>query len=174
MLQSVLMIIMQYALLSICIPKETYQNSLQLTPEWLNRYLNLPKRLDLAKFWQWDSFEHYRAALLYSFIGYFVFYTGMHCGVVIEYTGLLSQIFDAFVALPQLLKICYSGSVKNLSVSMVCFWLLGDLSRLAYYIYKEQPVQFYFGSGIGCLFDMTILGQIAFYRVKGTPRLENM
>ena|SRR3990167_148408 len=168
------MIVMQYSLLSICIPKETYQNSLQLSPDWLNKYVNLPKRLDLAKFWQWDSFEHYRAVLLYSFIFYLVFYSAMHCGLTIEYTGLLSQIFDAFVALPQLLKIHYSRSVKNLSISMVCFWLLGDLARLGYYIYKHQPVQFYFGSGIGCVLDLTILGQIAYYKLKGNNRLENM
>jgi uncharacterized protein with PQ loop repeat len=168
------MIIMQYSLLSICIPKETFQNSLQLSPDWLNRYLNLPKRLDLANFWQWDAFECYRAALLYSFIFYFVFYTAMHCGVVIEYTGLLSQIFDAFVALPQLLKICYSRSVKNLSISMVCAWLLGDLSRLGYYFYKNQPVQFYFGSGISSLIDIIILGQIGYYRISSPSRLENM
>ena len=55
---------------------------------------------------------------------------------------------------------------------MVLLWYLGDSSRLLLYIYKQQPIQFYFGSGIAALLDFVVLGQIVF--LKKRQRYEDM
>jgi PQ loop repeat len=58
------------------------------------------------------------------------------------------------------------------SVSMVLLWFLGDSSRLLFYIYKQQPIQFYFGSGVAALLDFVVLGQIFF--LKKSQRYEDI
>ena len=55
---------------------------------------------------------------------------------------------------------------------MVLLWFLGDMARLVYYKMKEQPVQFFFGSGVALLIDIVILVQIAMYKKK--PVYANM
>ena len=54
---------------------------------------------------------------------------------------------------------------------MVSLWFLGDSSRLLYYVYKNQPIQFYFGTGIAAALDLIVLCQIVF--MKGR-RLESI
>ena len=58
--------------------------------------------------------ESYHAVLVYSVLAYAVLYSALYSDFMIELTGVLCQIFDAFVALPQLIKNHRTKSVKNL------------------------------------------------------------
>ena len=68
----------------------------------------------MGMFWQWDNLESYTAALVYSLIFYAVLYASLYSSLAVETTGFLCQVFDAFVALPQLIKNARTKSVKNL------------------------------------------------------------
>ena len=98
----------------MCIPKPEQIDSMVIFGHAFPRSTPRSPGLNLGAFWKWDSFDCYKAALLYSFVAYLVFYTSMHSPFVVELTGSLSQVFDAIVTLPQAIKVCRKRCVKNL------------------------------------------------------------
>ena len=98
----------------MCIPKQEQLDSIVIFGHSYPRSTPRSSGLDVGAFWKWDSFDSYRAALAYSFVVYFFFYTSMYSPFVVELTGSLSQVFDAIVTLPQAMKVCRKRCVKNL------------------------------------------------------------
>ena len=101
---------------------------------------------------------------------YALLYFTFNWPAVIEFTGLLCQVCDGLVAFPQAYRNFTKKSVKNVrygllsSYLMIVLWLLGDACRLAFYYFKDQPLQFLLGGLIAVLMDLVVLCQFRAYK----------
>ena len=50
-----------------------------------------------------------------------------------------------------------------MSKVMVIMWLVGDLTKLLFYVMQSQPIQFVFCATFQSTFDMLILGQFLMF-----------
>ncbi len=51
---------------------------------------------------------------------------------------------------------------------MVVLWLVGDLTKLVFYVINAQPVQFIFCAAFQITFDVLILAQFLMFRKTAT------
>lgn len=56
------------------------------------------------------------------------------------------------------------SSCKFLSVTMVLLWTTGDAFKTCYFVSRKAPLQFWMCGTLQVLIDLTILGQVAWYR----------
>ena len=114
----------------------------------------------MREFWRWKTFRSYVMFYLWSVGLFTVVYFGFNNTYVVEFTGIICQLCDGLVALPQAWSNCEKRSVKNLSYWMVFLWLFGDIARLVYYFIAEQPTQFIVGGATAIIMDLIVVGQI--------------
>jgi hypothetical protein len=69
---------------------EEYGNGLSTTFSMVN----------LKQFWRWPKFNQYVSFYIYFIIGYVMLYSLFRSPAMIDFTGLLSNLCDASVALP--------------------------------------------------------------------------
>ncbi len=126
-------------------------------------------------FWQWSTFRSYYVFYVYSMLVYALVYFTFNWPAVVEFTGLLCQLCDGLVAFPQAYRNFAKKSVKNVryavlsSYLMIVLWFLGDACRLAFYYFKDQPLQFVLGGLIAVLMDLVVLGQFRAYKHDPEP-----
>ena len=110
-------------------------------------------------------------SVLLSFVTFFTFYlfffVTYQTEFIIETTGMLSALIETTVPIPQFFSNYQNKSCKGLSKVMIFFWLLGDISRLFFFINRSQPIQFTVCSGIQICFDLSIIYQFYIYRDIG-------
>lgn len=102
-------------------------------------------------------------AYLTIFTFYLFFFITYKSEFLIETTGMFSALIETTVPIPQFFSNYRNKSCHGLSKVMIMFWLLGDIARLAFFINREQPVQFSICSGIQILFDLSIIYQFYLY-----------
>lgn len=70
--------------------------------------------VNLKQFWRWPKFNQYMSFYVYFIVGYIMLYSLFRSPTMINITGLLSNLCDASVALPQAIKNYKRKSVENL------------------------------------------------------------
>lgn len=109
MAQSVLLIILQIFLLRVCIiainhEAQEYQkmqlSSGNLRDTAQDSGLTSIKLFDLKNIWRWRNFKQYLNFYAFFIVSYILFYGVFKSRSVIDFTGLISNICDASVALP--------------------------------------------------------------------------
>lgn len=53
---------------------------------------------------------------------------------------------------------------------MVLMWTVGDIFKTTYFILREAPAQFWLCGSLQVLIDITILGQVHFYKGNSASR----
>lgn len=54
------------------------------------------------------------------------------------------------------------------SVTMVLLWTTGDAFKTCYFVSRKAPLQFWMCGTLQVLIDLTILGQVVWYRNEPT------
>jgi hypothetical protein len=82
--------------------------------EYSGNFSSRLSMVSLKQFWRWPRFNQYVSFYVYFIVAYVMFYSLFKSPGVISFTGLLSNLCDASVALPQAIKNYQRGSVQNL------------------------------------------------------------
>ncbi|CAJ0575568.1 unnamed protein product, partial [Mesorhabditis spiculigera] len=90
-----------------------------------------------------------------------IFYTN---ALYTESLGYLSLFIEATLGMPQLIRNFQRKSTTGMSIPMVLTWLLGDIGKLAYFVLKQNPMQFVMCACLQISVDCFILGQVIVYR----------
>jgi uncharacterized protein with PQ loop repeat len=97
------------------------------------------------------------------YVFFFIYYNGPF---MIETTGSISAVIEAFVPIPQWWSNKKRASVESVSFTMIFLWALGDSIKFIYYIMRNQPLQFIVCSVVQIFFDFSILKQFVDYRTN--------
>uniref|UniRef100_A0A1I7S876 PQ-loop repeat-containing protein 1 n=1 Tax=Bursaphelenchus xylophilus TaxID=6326 RepID=A0A1I7S876_BURXY len=145
-----------------------------------------------SAFWKWNDLSSFIVALIgFSIVsaGVTYFFSEVHCpagvdfhedikleepkckpNLYIEGLGLVAVLTEACLGLPQLIRNFQRHSTQGMSVNMVLMWLLGDVGKTLYFIFKQTPAQFWICGCLQITIDILILGQVYFYN-RGTARI---
>ncbi|CAH0393073.1 unnamed protein product [Bemisia tabaci] len=88
----------------------------------------------------------------------------IHSTVFVEVLGFLAVFTEACLGVPQLVKNLRQRSTEGMSVYMVLMWTAGDAFKTVYFIVREAPLQFWLCGALQVIIDLTILGQVYWYR----------
>lgn len=120
---------------------------------------------DWKYFWAWTDFQSYLDFILVvSLVMSLLTFLLLDFIVYVEILGFLALFIEAMLAVPQLMKNFKSKSTEGMSILMVLMWTVGDVFKTSYFILREAPAQFWLCGGLQVLIDITILGQVQFYK----------
>ncbi|XP_014844377.1 PREDICTED: PQ-loop repeat-containing protein 1-like [Poecilia mexicana] len=156
LLQSVVMIVTMFAMLHLCCSVHSS-----------NRVSTKQHRLtdlDVRYFWKWSSFEDY-LLFCFGFAALCAVLTLLllDSAMFVEALGSLAVMFEAMLAVPQLLQNLQNRSTRGMSVKMVLLWTAGDAFKTAYFVMNESPAQFWVCGSVQILLDAAILLQVLLY-----------
>jgi len=97
------------------------------------------------------------------FIGFSVIYFTTFSKTTVDITGYIANIFDASVAVPQLIANANNKYIKNLSLVMIGGWFVGDGAKTGFYFWKGMPLPFKCGGIFACLMDFFVCCQYFYY-----------
>jgi len=126
-----------------------------------------------SAFWRWNDLSSFMLALLlFTFVGSVISVIFMKYTFYVEALGMISLLVEACLGLPQFLRNLQRKSTQGMSVKMVLAWLIGDLGKTLYFIFRSTPAQFYICSCLQITLDVLILCQVWLYgrRAPMTPR----
>ncbi|KAK9893900.1 hypothetical protein P389DRAFT_147427 [Cystobasidium minutum MCA 4210] len=166
LVQSVLMIAFQLALLYVCIK---YRQTLLPTHE-------RNKSLDIVgsenswsrpyNFWQWESYGTY-----IEFIGALIFvntilYIGLAwTGFYVDLIGIVALGLESTLPIPQLLSNYRRKSLSGFRMTVLAGWVLGDAFKTLYFFFQEgNSWQFKATACFQLSIDLLICGQAWIYR----------
>ncbi|XP_018895673.1 solute carrier family 66 member 2 isoform X2 [Bemisia tabaci] len=159
LLQSIVMNIMMLLMIHLCVK---VRNKNQLKPPIVERTFT---DFDLKYFWQWTDFQSYVDFLLVMNISFsLITFICIHSTVFVEVLGFLAVFTEACLGVPQLVKNLRQRSTEGMSVYMVLMWTAGDAFKTVYFIVREAPLQFWLCGALQVIIDLTILGQVYWYR----------
>ncbi|XP_066904800.1 solute carrier family 66 member 2 isoform X5 [Halyomorpha halys] len=125
---------------------------------------------DWKYFWAWTDFQSYIDFLLVvSLVMSLLTFLLLDFIIYVEILGFLALFMEAMLAVPQLVKNFKSKSTEGMSILMVLMWTVGDVFKTTYFILREAPAQFWLCGGLQVLIDITILGQVQFYKKGSGP-----
>ncbi|KAI5704015.1 hypothetical protein M8J75_001111 [Diaphorina citri] len=125
---------------------------------------------DWRYFWQWTDFQSYLDFLLALSISLSLLtFLCINSTVFVECLGFMAVFTEAMLGVPQLLKNLRSQSTEGMSILMVLMWTAGDAFKTVYFVVREAPLQFWICGTLQVLIDITILGQVYWYRNNTTP-----
>ena len=87
--------------------------------------------------------------------------------VFVELLGFAALLTESGLSAPQLWLNCKRRAVRGLSVLMVAGFLLGDIYKLAYFVLRASPVQFVACACVQIAIDGAICLQICFFPGEG-------
>ncbi|KAL9938232.1 hypothetical protein V8E36_002855 [Tilletia maclaganii] len=125
---------------------------------WENRPYN---------FWLWDDFTTYIfwllgytavVGVLVLLFGRFKFFNGC--------LGMYSLGLEALLPLPQALSNYHNQSLAGLSPVLIAAWVIGDVSKTAYFLWQSSPFQYLVCGLLQLMIDLTICYQAYIYRDK--------
>jgi len=153
LLQSVLMILAQLALLYICI---IYRP--RISPE----NLGVSKRF--YSFWQWSGYTQYieflAGLILFQAILFLIFGRSK---VFITILGFLALGLESTLPIPQLISNYKQKSLYGFRMSTLLGWLGGDSFKTAYFFLQASPLQFKVCAIFQLSIDFGILAQRILY-----------
>ncbi|KAH7873012.1 uncharacterized protein C8R40DRAFT_413069 [Lentinula edodes] len=153
LVQSVLMILAQLALLYICI---IYRP--RIGPE------NLGNSNRLYSFWQWSSYTQYieflAGLILCQAILFLIFGRSR---VFITLLGFFALGLESTLPIPQLISNYKQRSLYGFRMSTLIGWLGGDSFKTVYFFLQNSPLQFKVCAIFQLSIDFAILGQRVIY-----------
>ncbi|KAF9221424.1 hypothetical protein BS17DRAFT_785359 [Gyrodon lividus] len=153
LLQSILMILAQLALLYICI---RYRPT--TSPE---NYASSPRPLS---FWQWPSYAQYieflAGFILCSAIVYLIF---GRSELYIWLLGFIALGLESTLPIPQLISNYKRKSLYGFRASTMIGWVGGDAFKTAYFFMQGSPLQFKACAIFQLSVDMVIIAQRMYY-----------
>lgn len=162
-LQALLMIAVQLMLLELMARLRLKSSSaLRAEDRLFSRYIR--------GFWQWDRFGDYVA-----FLALFTVLVGiatsldravLHTRYYGEAIGILALMVEASLGLPQLYRNWSAKSTKGLRFELIIAWLIGDVLKTCYFVFKRAPPLFVMCGSIQLTVDISILAQILVYRKR--------
>ncbi|XP_042238516.1 solute carrier family 66 member 2-like isoform X3 [Homarus americanus] len=84
------------------------------------------------------------------------------------FTGFVSVLTEAMLAVPQFYKNFVSKSTFGMSRQMVLMWLMGDTFKTIYFFLRSAPLQFFICGCLQIFIDIAVLGQCFIYRKKNS------
>ncbi|KAF4611101.1 hypothetical protein D9613_006793 [Agrocybe pediades] len=149
LVQSVLMILAQLALLYICILYRPH-----ISPETLGTS-SRP-----LSFWQWPTYSQYIEflagliicqAILFLIFGRSEFYVGL--------LGFLALGLESTLPIPQLISNYQQRSLYGFRMSTLIGWVGGDSFKTVYFFLQHTPLQFQICAIFQLSIDIAIIGQ---------------
>jgi len=161
LLQSILMIIVQFVMLEICV---RYAKGVKKSSTITD--------LDVSQFWNWSDLFSYVVfiAVFCLTVGTISLFLIPISSAYIELLGTMSTTIEAVLGLPQAIKNYKSQSVEGLSPVLLGTWFLGDGFKTFYFIFKNQPIQFIACGIFQLLVDCVLLFQYFYYGRRNGAR----
>lgn len=183
--QSVLMVIVQLALLHLLVRLNT-RDILPVTSksstdeersvEAAAAVSDVSNRSYFGSFWEWSSFIEYLlflAGFTAIFLGLIGVYIACHRPLFPGATFLyLSTGIESTLCMPQLLTNYRNKSTRGLNKTLVFTWITGDTYKLFYFLHSRSSNAFTLCTSIQLFVDCLIIVQIAYYnssRNRTTP-----
>jgi hypothetical protein len=94
--------------------KDVSKNPKPSTTSTIESYLSFKNVFSLKKIWRWKQFHKYVQFVAILASTYAILYYLLWNPILISFTGYLSNLFDALVALPQLIANWKNGYIRNL------------------------------------------------------------
>lgn len=156
LLQSILMILMQLYLLFVAVKfgnQNDNKNSLDL------ENMNITNYYSIILFFTINL-------LVFSYILTFknIYY--------VQGLGSFGSLFEAMMAIPQIIEIYNAKSTKNLSFVLVSCWFIGDFMKTYYFYSSNAPLQMFLCGMFQICLNIVILLQIILYRNKAKINVE--
>lgn len=127
---------------------------------------------DRRHFWRWSRFIDYcQFMLLFCLICGVLTYVFINNVYFIELLGFLAVFIEALLGAPQFYRNYQNLSTQGMSIQMVCFWLSGDTFKTGYFFLKEAPLQFTLCGALQVFIDLSILGQVFYFRNGKRPKI---
>ncbi|KAJ3745486.1 hypothetical protein DFH05DRAFT_1396613 [Lentinula detonsa] len=153
LVQSILMILAQLALLYICI---IYRP--RVSPE------SLGTSTRLYSFWQWSLYSQYleflAGLILCQAILFLIFGRSK---IFITLLGFVALGLESTLPIPQLISNYKQRSLYGFRMSTLLGWLGGDLFKTVYFFLQGSPLQFRVCAVFQLSVDFAILGQRIMY-----------
>jgi hypothetical protein len=153
LIQSILMILAQLALLYICIIYRPHSS-----PE------NLSSSTRPLSFWQWTTYTQYiefLAGLILSQAILFLIFGRSHTFIGI--LGFVALGLESTLPIPQLISNYRQRSLYGFRMSTLVGWFSGDSFKVVYFFLQQSPLQFKVCSIFQLSIDIMIVGQRIFY-----------
>ncbi|KAI5449885.1 hypothetical protein NCC49_003894 [Naganishia albida] len=150
--QSILLIISQLALLSLCL-------------HFRHRSAGGPGiGAMMHKVWRWDRLGSYLEFLAGLIVGLLVLQVVLgRMGWYYETLGYLALGIESTLPVPQFISNARRRTCAGLSDLTVLFWLLGDLFKTAYFFVRASPWQFRIAAVVTLAWDLGIVCQRVVY-----------
>lgn len=156
LIQSFNMIITQIFLLYTLIKYEKDSSSKEI------------QRKPCFNFWNWVKFKYY----IYFILIFIVFLSFL--SIIITFSnetyvnilGIFSTGIESLLGIPQLITNYQMKYTKNISIVMLLLWILGDSSKIIYYLYQDSPIHFIYCGEFQLVVDFLIVFQVFYYRDK--------
>eukprot|EP00828_Plagiopyla_frontata_P012797 TRINITY_DN1738_c0_g1_i1.p1 TRINITY_DN1738_c0_g1~~TRINITY_DN1738_c0_g1_i1.p1 ORF type:complete len:207 (+),score=15.58 TRINITY_DN1738_c0_g1_i1:103-723(+) len=154
LVQSVFMIILQFVLLHACVKYDNQLKKIESNVEFFSFY----------NFWRWGNYINYvNFIIIFTIFAITMTTASIYHPFLVEIIGLLSLCIEACLPMPQFYKNVQTKNTSGLSYAMIGCWFFGDLSKLIYYIFKNQPFQFIMCGLFQLFIDSCIVIQIRTY-----------
>ena len=121
---------------------------------------------DYTYFWKWTNFFDYVAFLVFTtvLVSFICHAVDLNNDTFVQALGFLSLGIEACFTLPQVFEIIKTKTVKNLSVTMIALFFLGDASKTVFFIIKESPIQFIVCGSFQLMVDCILVFLLRYYR----------
>ena len=168
--QSIVVIISQIYLMHYYL-KYQERTKEEIPPEKsiLNHILSWKDILNPKKIWNWDyEFDYYKFIFFLFFIFSIICYiVGQESKPFYDLIGTISVSIETFIEIPQIKENCVTKNVKNLSITMVLMWFIGDLFKTYYNFSNNSPIQMILGGLIQNCEDIILSSQVIIYSEDG-------
>ena len=111
-------------------------------------------------FWNWHGIIHYIRFLSFLILACAIgtyLYKGDESFA--KWLGNVSTVFEAMLAVPQLVKNFMRRSTKGVTIILILWLILEDIFKMYYYYTEGSPIQLFLCSAFQMLTDTTILLQ---------------
>uniref|UniRef100_A0A914DX07 Solute carrier family 66 member 2 n=1 Tax=Acrobeloides nanus TaxID=290746 RepID=A0A914DX07_9BILA len=118
----------------------------------------------IKSFWKWNDLSSFIMVLaVFTLIASIITALLTKYTWYVETLGMVALFTEACLGLPQLFRNFTRRSTQGMSVKMVSMWLIGDLGKTAYFLWRSSPAQFWICSSLQITIDILILCQVYFY-----------
>lgn len=81
--------------------------------------------------------------LVFWAVGAAVTYLLLPIDWFMEFVGFMALFIEAMLGSPQFLRNYKTKSTEGMSIQMVLMWLIGDLFKTCYFVFRDAPAQFW-------------------------------
>jgi len=171
LIQSILMIISQFALLYICLKYSPTEDDLEARAMLTQPEEQSPIKLVAHKrplnFWQWPNYGSYLDFTAGYIVALGLIYLVLHGSTVFLSTlGLLGLGLESTLPIPQFVTNFRRKSLEGFRTTVLLGWVGGDTFKLLYFLVQNTTWQFKICAAFQLCVDLAIVGQAYVYRQK--------